>query len=691
MLENKNELHGSFLGSLSLNPWMGHSSSSRNQMVGSHLGSTLTIKGSTTRRFLTGYEREYGKYTFSKKAPCDMTIIRIFKRYRETYGVGGIAENPQTIILYENADTNQIGIIELENFHCVHKDFGFRYVMKPNVPLYVGAKIKSGTIIADSPNVTEHGDYNYGLQLNVAFLSVPGVIEDGIIASESACRKMTTSAYGKRDCHWGKKKFPLNLYGDESNYKAFPDIGERVREDGLLFALRTFDDVLAPVKMTPKALRTVDFTYDTLIYADPGAKIVDIKVYCDQNAKVNTPVGMEVQADRYVNATTAFYNDIIEEYRRLKSARKNAGGLHITPEFHQLVVEAFSDSGKSDNQRITRTLKGTPLDNYHVIITFETELVPGVGYKTTDLMGGKGVICKVVPDADMPVDSKGNRAELIMDGDSTIKRTNLGRFYEHAYNTFRREVEETVRGWFGIDIRQPSAAEIKTAMMKTDIVNSAFDYLKDFYGTLSPLMLEAIEDPKSKVTAHAHVESVLKDGIYVWLPTHNPKASPQIIRDLRAKFPITFGPVTYRGQSGNVVETVSPVMIGSMYIILLDKTGTNPAAVSSAKLQHFGTPAKLTNNDKYSSPGRPTPTRIWGEAEIRAGASVMGGTAVAENLDRSNNPAKHKHICRMIYLAQNPMDIDNVVDSSYIPRGAGRPVTYVKHMLQCSGTRFERN
>jgi hypothetical protein len=295
-----------------------------------------------------------------------------------------------------------------------------------------------------------------------------------------------------------------------------------------------------------------------------------------------------------------------------------------------------------------------------------------------------------VPDEDMPIDSKGNRAELIMDGDSTIKRTNLGRFYEQAYSAFAREVTENIRGWFGIDVKNPTDAEINSCLSKTGTITEAFEYLKGFYNTISPLMYEAIINPKAKIDPMKHVRAVLKDGIFIYLPTNNPKSSIEIAKDLRANYPITKGPVTYRGQSGNMVTTVDPVLIGSMYILLLDKTGTSPAAVSSAKLQHFGTPAKLTNSDKYASPGRPTPTRIWGEAECRGGAAAMGGEAVAEGLDRSNNPIKHKHICRTIYLAQNPMAIENAVDNNIIPRGNSRPVVFVKHMLQCSGVRFER-
>lgn len=42
------------------------------------------------------------------------------------------------------------------------------------------------------------------------------------------------------------------------------------------------------------------------------------------------------------------------------------------------------------------------------------------GIKTVSRCGGKGVICKVVPDADIPIDTK--RAELIMDGRRLAKR-----------------------------------------------------------------------------------------------------------------------------------------------------------------------------------------------------------------------------------------------------------------------------
>ncbi len=288
----------------------------------------------------------------------------------------------------------------------------------------------------------------------------------------------------------------------------------------------------------------------------------------------------------------------------------------------------------------------------------------------------------------MPIDARGNHAMWIMDGASTTKRTNLGRFYEHAYNAFGREVTETLRSWMGLDIKNPQKADIIVAMQKTAIVDSCYDYLMDFYGTISPLMREALEE--NNVSRATIVSHCLEHGHYIAIPTHNPKESPQILRDLRAKFPLTVGPVTYRGQSGNMVTTIDPVIVSSMYLMLLDKTGADWAAVSSAKLQVYGTPSKLTNSDKYANMGRPTPTRVWGEAECRLDAAYVGGDATAEKLDRSNNPVVHKHISRNIYEAEKPSNIVNIVNRKDIPKGSGRPISFTKHMVSCAGATFAR-
>ena len=114
--------------------------------------------------------------------------------------------------------------------------------------------------------VTPQGDYCYGREVNVAFMSMPGVIEDGVVVSESFLKSMSTKGYETRTMSFGKKYFPLNLYGD----------------DGLLLARREFRPILAPVEMSPEALRRPDYTYDELVYTLVGrAKVIDVSIMRD--------------------------------------------------------------------------------------------------------------------------------------------------------------------------------------------------------------------------------------------------------------------------------------------------------------------------------------------------------------------------------------------------------------------------
>ena len=51
----RNELNGKFLGSVAMNPFLQHISSSRIQMFSSHIGQRLTIEGASVRKIQTGW------------------------------------------------------------------------------------------------------------------------------------------------------------------------------------------------------------------------------------------------------------------------------------------------------------------------------------------------------------------------------------------------------------------------------------------------------------------------------------------------------------------------------------------------------------------------------------------------------------------------------------------------------------
>ncbi|MFO5890522.1 hypothetical protein ACLBSJ_32400, partial [Klebsiella pneumoniae] len=90
-------------------------------------------------------------------------------------------------------------------------------------------------------------------------------------------------------------------------YKPFPDIGDVIRPDGVIFAIRDHDDDLAPAEMTPRALRTLDRTFDRAVIGTPGAKVIDIDIWRDERVNPSpTPTGKDAQLVKYHTPLTSY-------------------------------------------------------------------------------------------------------------------------------------------------------------------------------------------------------------------------------------------------------------------------------------------------------------------------------------------------------------------------------------------------
>ena len=249
------ELSADILSSvLSLNATVHGDSSPRSAMFAGHAGQAVTIAGATPNPLKTGQEYEYAKGTFKIEAPCDMLVIDVIQRFSETWGKGSVRSNPETFVLYERVSdkrtaleqaSNVFGVMRIPAYHTRNHALGFKYVhhVSNQQLLRPGNVVLKGTVFAYSPNLTAGGDYKYGRSTNVAFMSIPEVEQDGMVVTESFARAMACTKIESRIAQWGENKVLLNLYGTAEVYKPFPDIGEKIRPDGLLFAVRTIAQV----------------------------------------------------------------------------------------------------------------------------------------------------------------------------------------------------------------------------------------------------------------------------------------------------------------------------------------------------------------------------------------------------------------------------------------------------------------
>ena len=679
-MTQRNELDPRYMSTVGLNPFPSTVSPSRLVMFCGHIGQALVIVGANASRITTGAEREYGKYTFKIKMPCDAKIIKIIERYPQTLGSGRIADNPQSTVIYENAETGEYGIVSLVKYKSNHQHFGFAYRYNDNANLLApGQDIAKGTVIADSPNVKSNGDYHYGISVPVALMSTPGIIEDGVEVADSLLPKMISKAYETHVLSFGKKGFPLNIHGDLETYKICPDIGERVGDDGLLFAWRKYNPLLAPIQMSPTTTMKdrLDPVFDKKVYVRRNARVIDIKVFHERKSNISAmPVGITAQLEKYRNAQQRYCDVLIGEYEAL--SRKLGKKLKITPEFEQTLVQAYAYSGKLDDQRVQRTYRADPLDEWRVEVTIEYDVIPTIGFKLTGRYGDKGVICNIRKEEDMPIDVLGNRALVIMDANSTIKRMNIGRLYEQWINAASRELANEIRVRWSTD---QSPEQVETLWQR----------IIRYYQICSPLMYDTITGPNYTQSHLTHVLNVVRDGIHLRMMTDNQPELVDIVEQIRAEYMPCFQPITYRGNSGRLVTTIKPILIGDMYLMLLEKTGMDWSGVASAKRNHFGITAKLTNADKNSEPGRAQPVREWGEAETRLGSAAtdaLDGNPIAEMIDLSSNPASHRAVCRSIMYANKPTAIHRIIDRNEIPLGNHRALQFINHMNECAGFKF---
>lgn len=382
-----NELPPELAGaSTGLAIWATTVSAARQVMFGGHMGQYMVTKGTTVRNNLSGSEREYGKYVFNRKFRHEALIEKVVDKIPPSMG-SSYVENPLRTVIYRDTQ-HRYRCLDIPLYHIRHQSYGYRHTLTKNYDrLQEQAIIPEGTIVAQSPNVRPGGAWAYGMEANVAFITDPATIEDGFIASDEFMLRNTYTAVKSSVIEWGGRYVALNLYGDENNYKPFPDIGEKVKPHGILMALRKIDPNLAIIELTPKALMEVDYEFDRRIYATPGATVTDIDLLHNPYTKQKSLVGTSAQPMRYYQKSQVYYKNILDTYDRLKrEARKNKVPLSLAPEFQALVVRAMERTHRHESAG-KLVYRNAELDDFRIDITYSYDVVPGIGHKFTGTSG----------------------------------------------------------------------------------------------------------------------------------------------------------------------------------------------------------------------------------------------------------------------------------------------------------------
>jgi hypothetical protein len=396
MYHRVNELRPELLGVHALNYATAYNAPARGVMFAGHWAQRLIIKGSEPKIIQTGAEEEFGKYTLSIKMPRDGVILRVIERYSTKSPTDQIGFNPETLVIYRALETGEIDCFTIPYHSNYHPNFGFKYEPKSAYDeLVVGRSFPKDTIIADSPAVEGESHYTYGRNLNVIYMSHPNVGLDGYVISRDVLDEFEFRFYETRTVEFGASEFPLNLYGTEDIYKPFPEIGEYIREDGLVAALRRFEPSLSPALLSRKDLMEVDHFFDNRTYSRPGVgRVVDMTVIHSENINRQLPPQMTDQLNKYARALIRFHKEIVNfDIHTTIEHRKQHGGAkpRYSEQLQRLIVESLGmveNENPRSRQNLTLAYRKEPLDGWRVTFTVEYLIKPTRGFKITCENGG---------------------------------------------------------------------------------------------------------------------------------------------------------------------------------------------------------------------------------------------------------------------------------------------------------------
>jgi len=296
------------------------------------------------------------------------------------------------------------------------------------------------------------------------------------------------------------------------------------------------------------------------------------------------------------------------------------------------------------------------------------------------------VFCRIEEPENMPVDSDGNRADIITAPDSIPGRMNLGRLYGPYFAGAARDVRKQMLEAFGYDrnFKGPiSLAQVK-AIPEANM-DAGLRLMLRLYEIVSPRTFYEFTQELTQEERYAWIKSIIDKHLYLYVPIETEMQFDEMVVLIEARFKLIYGPVTYIGRSGKTITTKNNFRIAPMYTMLLDKIADAWLSVDIGKHSNFGILAPMNWADKYAAPWRRTPPRNAGETEARLYAGVGGREMIAEMLDRSGNIASQKEIATNILHAENPANIECVIDRNKIPLGSSRPIQIAQHYFRCCG------
>lgn len=653
-------------------------SSQRLMMYGAHLPQAMVISGAEPPEVGTGFELLVGNYEFNpSKRENDIQVLAVIPKYVAGCGAYPIKanSNPMITVIYRDNKTGEVNYFDLHKYTKGSDGHGYENQLMNTHMLTKDNYVPKEVQFQTSP-CHKNGMYGLGLNVNTAYVSLESITDDAFVISESLAKRCQSLAIRTVNFQVGLNKLPLNLYGDESEYKFMPDIGEAIRSDGILCGFREPDAVSYVSDTQYSALSRIQPLHDTLYFAQhPESVVIDVNIYVNKKYKI--PKNIYYQIQKYQDQNTRYHTAIVEAYNEAK-----ARGYPISFAFNTLVTRSYAllrADGKSKipglsvKPNITLIQKKDPIEFLSISITYmyPNEVAPG--YKFTGQCGDKGVACTILPDNMMPVDKYGIRADMLLDPASVFNRMNPGQLYIQETTRKNRFMQWRLNHMknggnvyepFTITLPDGTQSDPIPPLPPDVVCSTPYELLLQYFHDMNPKYGEMV---KASMQTSGEIDDLLLESIfnkiYLIMPPFLNHTSPEWFLEMDRKYPspATSVLITTVRRNGNLKYdwTLNPVTIGSKYVYCLCKI---PQLKSSGPgyINQHKTPIHPSSHAKLQYPISQTPVRA-GEDEVRNMTMAVGPAPIARMIAlHANSPEGLAKMMNSLVHDPHPTKINRI-------------------------------
>lgn len=653
------------MGFTALNQYAAHESPSRGAMFLMQWANHVSLTKPDARVVFSGLEGELVKANMHTALPEDAMILDIIDRVSPN----GIVLD--TTIIYLAVEKNEINAIEVKRYDKFDKHFSFEHrqtdVMK-NID--VGDVLKKGTQLTRTNSEVHPGVYGFGLRTNVLSITDKIIAEDAVVISESYAERSKFKLIETVTFSFGGDKVPVNLYGDDEEYKILPDIGEHISDTNIVAAIRDANNEEYLIRFQGSNIGDPDPTFDDIVIAKGSSGIVkDIRVINTRKPKSGTYyTNTEDQVAKYADMDRLYrqkfvssVDHIMREYPNVKIG----GELHV----------AYVNYTIIDDDRVKNTYKQADLDTWRIEVDIEYEVKPYVGMKFTTIHGAKGIVSEIRPDDQMDVDKNGLRADMLIDSASVISRMNIGGKYEGYFQTAAIVAQQRVIAM----VKEFTSEEdpLKGVNKLTEEQQEqVFKYILGLIEMFGNEQYEMYQKANSTMKKEILKEAV-SDAIYIYLPIDNSVSQPEIARRIMESEYAISEEGLHGGQGKGYIE--------SQYVMLLYKIADTWLSSASTRVNVFNVPVSPSKSKKQMVPYNATPPKILSESETRKYAAFINQQFVAELRDRSNNIRSQYMVNDAILKAEKPTAIPKAIDREKHPYGDDNVLKMIKTIYRTGG------